>query len=90
MDTFTTHLTEFLGIHFENAQPVFETFPGGRVGGVMVWKKFDGVPHRERQRLLWIALRKLPAEEQMRISSILTLTPHEQQGYLENATEDDF
>ena len=90
METFITHLTNLLDTHFGNAELSFETFPGGRVGGIMAWAGFDGEPQRERQHRLWTVLRQLPPQEQMQISSILTLTPHEQRGYLENTTEDDF
>ncbi|MBC8140378.1 MAG: hypothetical protein H7Y38_02925 [Armatimonadetes bacterium] len=90
METFIAHLTDQISNRFQNAQLSFDTFPGGQVGGVMAWSGYDGVAHRERQRSLWNVLRELPVEEQRRISSVLTLTPHEQQGYLENATEDDF
>lgn len=90
MDPFVEHLRKWIAGHFENARVHFEAYPGGRVGGIMAWAGFDGVPQRERQRTLWDHLRELPSEEQMRISAILTLTPTEQEGYLENATEDDF
>lgn len=45
---------------------------------IVVAKKFKAMPFSERQDLVWrIADKTLPEDKQLRVSSILTLTPEE-------------
>ena len=66
-----------------------ETFPGievalvakkgiVRIGGFVIWSGFAGKPHLERQAQLWGALRaSLSQDEELKLGTILTLTPQE-------------
>ena len=77
---FTLRLDDRVQFH------IGEIVPGSeRIGGYIVWAGFDGLPQRERQCVVWKALRDtlLPTEQQ-HVSAILTLTPHEEQGIKEN------
>jgi len=48
------------------------------VAGFLVWTRFKGVEQIKRQSRLWKVLEKeLTAEELLRVSTILTVTPEE-------------
>jgi hypothetical protein len=50
----------------------------GRVGGYVVLEGFDDLDQKERQDKLWSVLRHaLKPEEQLGVTMIFTLTPHE-------------
>ena len=49
-----------------------------KYSGMILWDGFEGQDQVDRQSRLWEAIRaRLSAEEQQRISAILTLTPTE-------------
>jgi hypothetical protein len=80
---FVAELKEALGSELKQvgitAKVSFERVPATKLYrfGVLA-RKFKTMPHSERQNLVWrIADRTLPAEKQIRISMILTLTPEE-------------
>ncbi|MBM3957740.1 MAG: hypothetical protein FJ313_06770 [Gemmatimonadetes bacterium] len=51
---------------------------GSRIGGVLLWKRFEGLDQIDRQQAVWRLLRaRLTPEEQQEIGLIMTLTPHE-------------
>ena len=56
----------------------FEEARSGKIGGFILWKKFEGMTQRDRQNMIWDHLEKaLPDEKRQRIITILTLTPAE-------------
>jgi acid stress-induced BolA-like protein IbaG/YrbA len=67
-----------LNQHFPDATFEFEKAGTRRVGGLLIWQGFSGWQQIERQRQVWQVLRaNLPADEQLQVASILTLTPDE-------------
>jgi hypothetical protein len=54
------------------------SFAGGRVGGNLIWKGFDGQAQIDRQSALRKVIDTLPPHEQLKVSFILTVTPEEQ------------
>lgn len=73
------HLREALRVlGFAEAEVQLERAGGGKVGGVLVSRKFAGKSQEERQDELWAALRaKLPPDELVQIVAIMTMTPEE-------------
>lgn len=52
--------------------------PAEKIGGIIVWKGFDGLDQVDRQSRLWSALRsQLSSDEQRKITAILTMAPAE-------------
>ena len=57
---------------------------GQKLGGILAWDGFAGLEPIDRQGLLWRALRAhFNREDQLSISSIITLTPAEYAVYRE-------
>ena len=76
---FQDELAEVLG-RMDLANPVIqlETSPGGKVGGYVVSRAFEGKSQMDRQNMVWDFLEGvLTKEQQLRIISILTLIPDE-------------
>lgn len=85
VDTFPAHLTTLFEEHFPGSALHLDQATAPRIGGFLVWDRFEGVSQRERQRKVWSVLRdNLPVEDQRRITAVLTLTPLEQEAILEN------
>lgn len=68
-----------LSVSFPNSvSDLEETVPGRKVGGSLITEEFLGMEQIERQRLLWRVLReRLSAQDQLRLGTIITLTPQE-------------
>jgi hypothetical protein len=50
----------------------------GRVGGILIWDRFEGMEQLDRQEKLWEAIKVgLTKQEQGQINLILTLTAKE-------------
>ena len=57
---------------------------GQKIGGILAWEGFSGLEPIDRPGLLWRALRAhFNREDQLGISSIITLTPAEYAVYRE-------
>lgn len=57
---------------------------GQKIGGTFAWDGFAGLEPIDRQGLLWRALRaRFDRDDQLGISSIITLTPAEYAVYCE-------
>ena len=57
---------------------------GQKIGGILAWEGFAGLEPIDRQGLLWRALHaRFNREDQLGISSIITLTPAEYAVYRE-------
>ena len=57
---------------------------GQKIGGILAWDGFAGLEPIDRQGLLWRAIRtRFNREDQLGISSIITLTPAEYAVYRE-------
>ena len=57
---------------------------GQKIGGILAWNGFAGLEPIDRQGLLWRALQaRFGREDQLGISSIITLTPAEYAVYRE-------
>ena len=57
---------------------------GQKMGGILAWEGFVGLEPIDRQGLLWRAIRAhFNREDQLGISSIITLTPAEYAVYRE-------
>ncbi len=67
-----------LNLHFPGAIIQLSRFRHGeRVGGSLVWAGFEGKEQIDRQGELRTVVRELPRDEQLQVSFIMTLTPHE-------------
>lgn len=73
------HLREVLrALGFEDAEVQLERSGTGRIGGVLVSRRFAGRSQEERQDELWRGLRtRMGAEELAQIVAIMTMTPEE-------------
>lgn len=73
------HLKEVLrALGFDDTEVQLEGAGGGKVGGVLVSRKFEGKSQEQRQNELWDALRaKLAPDELVQIVAIMTMTPEE-------------
>lgn len=87
MHKLIARVTNVLSERFPGAEPALTPVPQGeRAGGFLAWSGFDGVPQRERQRMVWDTLRaRLTLDDQQRVTAILTLTPFEQDDVLDTA-----
>jgi len=82
MAELTQKVKQLVCKHFDGAElPELESAaPGGRIGGVLIWKGFDGHDQVERQEMLWDLLRQnLERDDLQMISLIMTLTPQERE-----------
>jgi hypothetical protein len=79
MEEFIQQLTEILKEEFPGSNPELKhASPLQKVGGYLIWNGFDGMEQIDRQRRLGAAIRKrLSISEQVKITTILTLTPEE-------------
>ena len=69
-----------LRIGIENPILEIEVKPSGRLGGFVISETFSGMPHIDRQNMLWDGLEKiLDEEKQSKIIALLTMTPAEVQ-----------
>lgn len=73
------HLKQVLrALGYDDGEVQLEHAGGGRVGGVLVSRRFAGKSQEERQGELWAELRaKLPPEDLVQIVAIMTMTPEE-------------
>lgn len=78
-ESFARRLTRVLREAFPGATVRLDKVSSSdKVSGFLVWNGFGGVDQIDRQSRLWQILRaRLSAEEQMKISAVLTLTPSE-------------
>lgn len=54
------------------------TVPGHKVGGLVIWQKFQGMEPIDRAKKVWDVLEEqLTAAEYRSVSTVLTLTPDE-------------
>lgn len=85
METFKAALEQSLRNCFAGSDPQLEIVePMEKVGGVLVWQGFEGVPQHERQARLWAFLRQnRDLLDQTRVTAILTVTPLEMAALLE-------
>jgi hypothetical protein len=85
MEEFKATLEESLKQSFPGCDPQLEIVePMEKIGGVLVWQGFEGLPQHERQARLWAFLRQsLDLLDQMRVTAILTVTPLEMAALLE-------
>lgn len=81
MEAFEKRVKTILQKHFPDATVDIETArPSKKVGGLVAWHGFTGIEQIKRQGRLWKVLkRELTAEEQLRITAILTVTPQERE-----------
>ena len=79
MEDLIQKLDLVLRSHFRGATPELEPLPPlPKVTGLLSWDGFDGQDQVDRQHDVWNVIRQaIPAEEQRRISVILTVTPEE-------------
>ena len=79
LDTLSRRLKSILAESFPGASLRIERRgPLKKYGGIIVWQGFEGMEQIDRQRQLWSRLRSaLSAEDQLRITAILTMTPAE-------------
>ena len=70
---------------FPGAQVSFDAGrQGAKLSGILAWTGFDGLEPIDRQGVLWRAIRThFNREDQLGISSIITLTPAEYAVYRE-------
>ena len=65
-------------IGLENPILEIDMTPTGRFGGFVISETFSGMPHIDRQNMLWDGLEKiLDEEKQSKIIALLTMTPAE-------------
>ncbi len=73
-----TKLKRLLESAFVGAEVKLEPAGAGKVGGFLIWKDFVGKDQIDRQRSLRAVVQNgLSAEELLRLSAILTVTPDE-------------
>jgi acid stress-induced BolA-like protein IbaG/YrbA len=79
MEKFIQKLTDLLHAGFPGSDVEIEiAVPGQRVRGLLVWNGFQGLEPIERQDRVWDFLEKqLSRDEQLGITTMLTLTPEE-------------
>ena len=79
MEELINRLSSLLLEEFPKAEVVLEqASPAEKVGGFLIWSGFDGMEQIDRQqRLSGVIRSKLPREDQLRITAILTVTPDE-------------
>jgi hypothetical protein len=79
VDEFIDRLVRLLTLHFPGSIPELNQLcPLQRVGGFLIWPGFDGIDQLDRQRQVGAVIRSsLAPQEQLMVSTILTLTPEE-------------
>lgn len=79
MEALIRKLRKILKTQFVGAEPELEQAgPLDKIGGYLIWRGFEGVEQLDRQRQLNRAIReRLSVEEQLHITTILTVTPDE-------------
>ena len=78
MEDIRQRLKEVLSQQFPDSELEIVSSGSDRVGGLLIWKRFEGQEQIERQRSVWSTLRRmLNTDEQLQVSSLLTLTPEE-------------
>ena len=79
MENLKAKVERVIGEALPGATTELEDIPASeKVSGFVIWQQFAGESHRERQRILWKALReRLDSEEQLGLSAILTVSPAE-------------
>ena len=79
MEELIKKLDAVLRSHFQGATPELEPLPPlPKVTGLLSWDGFEGKDQVDRQHDVWNVIRRtIPADEQRRISVILTVTPEE-------------
>jgi hypothetical protein len=79
MDELIHELTLVLLREFPGSMPELEQAkPLQKVGGYLIWNGFEGIEQIDRQRQLTAAIKRtLPPSEQLRVTTILTVTPEE-------------
>ena len=85
MERLRQQLELWLPEQFPQAEIVLDPARRGqKIGGILAWEGFAGLEPIDRQGLLWRALRAhFSREDQLGISSIITLTPAEYAVYRE-------
>ena len=85
MERLKQQLELWLPEQFPQAEIVLDPARRGqKIGGILAWEGFAGLEPIDRQGLLWRALRAhFNREDQLGISSIITLTPAEYAVYRE-------
>lgn len=85
MERLRRQLELWLPEQFPQAEIVLDPARRGqKIGGILAWDGFAGLEPIDRQGLLWRALRAhFDREDQLGISSIITLTPAEYAVYRE-------
>ena len=78
MEALMEKVQNILATKFPGASIELEKAGPNKVAGLLVWTRFKGVEQIKRQSRLWKVLEKeLTAEELLRVSTILTVTPEE-------------
>jgi acid stress-induced BolA-like protein IbaG/YrbA len=79
MEPLIDQLKIFLGRSLPGAEVALEDDrPPEKIGGLLVWSGFEGRDQLERQRMVRQLIRdNFTADEQARVSFIVTLTPEE-------------
>ncbi len=85
MDRLRQQLEQWLPEQFPQAEIRLDPARRGqKIGGILAWDGFAGLEPIDRQGLLWHALRsRFDRDDQLGISSIITLTPAEYAVYRE-------
>lgn len=85
MDRSRQQLEQWLPEQFPQAEIRLDPARRGqKIGGILAWDGFAGLEPIDRQGLLWRALRaRFDRDDQLGISSIITLTPAEYAVYCE-------
>jgi hypothetical protein len=85
MEHLRQQLELWLPEQFPQAEVVLDPARRGqKIGGILAWEGFAGLEPIDRQGLLWRAIRAhFNREDQLGISSIITLTPAEYAVYRE-------
>lgn len=85
MDRLRQQLEQWLPEQFPQAEIRLDLARRGqKIGGILAWDGFAGLEPIDRQGLLWRVLRaRFDRDDQLGISSIITLTPAEYAVYRE-------
>jgi len=85
MDRLRQQLEQWLPEQFPQAEIRLDLARRGqKIGGILAWDGLAGLEPIDRQGLLWRALRaRFDRDDQLGISSIITLTPAEYAVYRE-------
>jgi len=85
MDRLRQQLEQWLPEQFPRAEIRLDPARRGqKIGGILAWDGFAGLEPIDRQGLLWRALQaRFDRDDQLGISSIITLTPAEYAVYRE-------